>query len=280
MNELQSISTFFILYAGILFMMGILAICFETYSKTSFKLTPAKTKPLNFAILIWGLFMTVFISQHLASYLTQYIPEDSTWALVASGFISQIASLLYLLITLKKLPHYHGTPINAPQAYSNFSAIFHGVIAFFAAIPLVWFTSFVWNNLLSIINSFGFELQLQHQSIVQLFAKTDSSIFLLTTFLFATIIAPITEELLFRATLYRFFKSILHPKVSISLSALLFALVHFNLPTFLPLFIMGLLLARSFERSGNILTPITFHALFNLNTLLILLIEPSLEFIK
>ena len=43
----------------------------------------------------------------------------------------------------------------------------------------------------------------------------------------------------------------------------LFAVVHANLLSFAPLLLVGILLARNYERSGNLLVPILFHAFFN-----------------
>jgi membrane protease YdiL (CAAX protease family) len=45
--------------------------------------------------------------------------------------------------------------------------------------------------------------------------------------------------------------------------SILFGLIHFNLATFLPLFVMGVMLARLYETTGNLLAPITLHCIFN-----------------
>jgi membrane protease YdiL (CAAX protease family) len=54
-------------------------------------------------------------------------------------------------------------------------------------------------------------------------------------------------------------------------SAGLFALLHGNWMSALPLFVVGLVLAVSYERTGRIAVPMFAHALFNLNTLLLIL---------
>ena len=56
---------------------------------------------------------------------------------------------------------------------------------------------------------------------------------------------------------------------------LLFAMMHFNALSFLPLFLLGMLLCRSYERTGNILVPIGFHALFNANNIGLLILQGS-----
>ena len=82
-------------------------------------------------------------------------------------------------------------------------------------------------------------------------------------FLGAVLLAPITEELLFRGLLLR----ILRPfgdGWAILLSALLFAFAHgsfFQMPY---AFVAGLLLAYTAVAAGGILFPLLFHFLYNL----------------
>ena len=59
-----------------------------------------------------------------------------------------------------------------------------------------------------------------------------------------------------------------------AITALLFTLAHANVLALLPLFLLGMLLARAYERSGNIWVPIGLHALFNLNNIVLLQVIP------
>ncbi len=59
--------------------------------------------------------------------------------------------------------------------------------------------------------------------------------------------------------------------VAYAVSAGLFALAHANWISFLPLFILGLLFASAYERTGRIAVPMLAHALFNLNSLVLVL---------
>ena len=47
------------------------------------------------------------------------------------------------------------------------------------------------------------------------------------------------------------------------MSALLFASVHLYLINFLPIFLIGVLLARLYERTGSLAAPIVAHATAN-----------------
>jgi hypothetical protein len=82
------------------------------------------------------------------------------------------------------------------------------------------------------------------------------------------ILAPIGEELVFRAGLFRFLANRMRPALAAAISAALFAAVHWNIQASLPLFVLGLTLAHVYHRSGRIIAAIVLHAAFNLNTLL------------
>ncbi len=77
------------------------------------------------------------------------------------------------------------------------------------------------------------------------------------------LLAPIAEEILFRGILYQGIKQAGFPRVALWGTSLLFAGVHMNLPTFLPLFALALVLALLYERTNNLLAPITAHSCFN-----------------
>ena len=74
------------------------------------------------------------------------------------------------------------------------------------------------------------------------------------------LLAPIAEEMVFRGAIL---KSLLNTRLSVStavmLSALLFALIHFN-PVQMPhAFLVGLLLGWMYQRTGSILPSVAFH---------------------
>ena len=88
--------------------------------------------------------------------------------------------------------------------------------------------------------------------------------------LIAVVLAPIIEELIFRGCLYRFLKSQTAILPAQIISGILFSLMHANIFSFLPLALIGVLLARVYEKTGSILVSIWFHAFFNGHTLLML----------
>jgi membrane protease YdiL (CAAX protease family) len=92
----------------------------------------------------------------------------------------------------------------------------------------------------------------------------------------AILLAPVAEEILFRGVLYPAVKQAGFPRLALWGSVLLFAAVHMNLVTFAPLTVLALVLTALYERTNNLLAPITAHALFNaLNFVTLFFIEQT-----
>jgi membrane protease YdiL (CAAX protease family) len=82
------------------------------------------------------------------------------------------------------------------------------------------------------------------------------------------LVAPLTEEALFRGLLLRSFAQRWGPAPGLVLSSALFALFHLNPWQALPAFFAGLFLGWVFLRTGSLLYPMVGHALFNATPLL------------
>jgi membrane protease YdiL (CAAX protease family) len=79
----------------------------------------------------------------------------------------------------------------------------------------------------------------------------------------ALFLAPLAEEIFFRGMLYAGIKQAGFPRLATWGVSLFFALVHFNLVSFVPLFVLAILLTVLYERTDNLLACIAAHALFN-----------------
>jgi membrane protease YdiL (CAAX protease family) len=101
------------------------------------------------------------------------------------------------------------------------------------------------------------------QETVEAFEKSGSLAFRLMLGLMAVIIAPLTEELLFRGFLYGVIKSSTDRWFSAVFTALIFAIVHFHVGSAPQLFMLGLGLAVAYEQTGSLLVPVFMHAIFN-----------------
>src|SRR5713101_1246008 len=79
----------------------------------------------------------------------------------------------------------------------------------------------------------------------------------------AILIAPMVEESLFRGILYPLIKQRGYPVLALLGTSLLFAAIHRNVMTFVPLTILGMVLALLYDLSDTLLAPIITHAIFN-----------------
>jgi membrane protease YdiL (CAAX protease family) len=88
-----------------------------------------------------------------------------------------------------------------------------------------------------------------------------------------TILAPIAEEMLFRGLLYPTLKQLGYPKIGLWGTSFVFALLHNNGPSFVPLLLLAVMLVALYEATDNLLAPIITHSFFNTANFLYLLYE-------
>ncbi len=103
----------------------------------------------------------------------------------------------------------------------------------------------------------------QEQEAVRALRVTNAWTNRLVLALLALFLAPVVEELFFRGILYPAIKQAGFPRVALWGVSILFALIHRNLVSFAPLFVLAILLTLLYEHTDNLLAPITAHALFN-----------------
>ena len=77
------------------------------------------------------------------------------------------------------------------------------------------------------------------------------------------VFAPIAEELFFRGIVFNAWLREAGRIWAYVGSAALFAAIHLSLESLLPIFLLGLALAWVYQRTGNLLAPITMHATVN-----------------
>lgn len=135
-----------------------------------------------------------------------------------------------------------------------------------------------------LINLFSltfFEEIPESQDIIEVFIGIDSFSVKILAVISIGILAPISEEIVFRGLVYRtlkgiaFFRGTLNAVFAASVSSLLFSAIHANAFVFLPLFIMGMILAASYEKSGSIVVPMLVHSLFNFSNIFLLSLNES-----
>lgn len=147
--------------------------------------------------------------------------------------------------------------------------ILWSIIAFALTLPFVIGVSIGWSSLLE--HAFGAEPE--RQELVTIMSESDSlPIKLLITFS-ACVFAPVTEEVLFRGYFYPTLKRHSERFFAAVVVSMLFAVVHSNTMSVLPLFVLAMSFTIAYELTGCLLVPIAMHALFN-TTQIVLMFTP------
>ena len=92
----------------------------------------------------------------------------------------------------------------------------------------------------------------------------------------AVVLAPLSEEILFRGFIYASLKSRCPRWVALGVMAISFSAMHQHWPVFLPLVFLGIVLGLVYEYTGSLWSSIILHALFNTVTIFMALHYPEL----
>lgn len=156
------------------------------------------------------------------------------------------------------------TPPAAPMPWAL--ALRYAAATLAICLPLLSLASFGWTKVIEVLG-----LPAQPQDVVAIFVNTRSPLVVAGMLLVACVLAPLYEELLFRAGIYRFCRQRLGRTTGLLISGVCFGALHGNWLGFLPLALLGMGLAIAYEATGSIRVPIIAHGLFNLNTVIVLL---------
>jgi len=156
-----------------------------------------------------------------------------------------------------------------PQAL--IPALGSGLVTFLIAMPLVAAVSFAWELAITRMG-----LPDEKQELVDIFENTHSATLRWLFVALAALLVPAAEETLFRAGLFRYFRTRAPRWVAIGATSALFGALHVawgehmvGLPSLLPLVALAVVFCLAYERTGMIGTTIVAHALFNMNSILL-----------
>lgn len=235
----------------------------------------------DFLYFLWLIFVAYLGANMIAPGLARLIsvpdaPDYLSWFAAVMGLTTHGLFILILAYYRAKAPIENRFALNVTSG-PWYHSVGKGIFYYLAALPLIVAGSLLWHGAFLFWEMMGIKPEAPIQEISSLIASTDKIFPLVFLVVLAVVIAPISEEWLFRANIYRFLKGKFPPVIAMAVSSLLFALLHFNLKAFLPLFIVGVLLCRTYEKCGRILSPMIFHACFNANNTMVLLFFPNME---
>jgi membrane protease YdiL (CAAX protease family) len=229
-------------------------------------------RPTDFLFLAWlvvalGFFGYVLVRSTVGAALRSR-PEGATLDLVVSGSMFPNGGAILAWVVMRVMRR-RSPPGEGGIRWSRASvgaSVRDAALTFLAVLPLVTGVGLLWENLLDAVG-----LSTARQEVIDYVTQAKTPLLLGVMVVLSLLIAPIGEEMVFRAGLFRFLRTRVPRWLAFSVSAGMFALLHLNWTSFLPLFVFGLVIAYAYERTGRIAVPMLAHALFNLNSLLLVL---------
>jgi hypothetical protein len=205
------------------------------------------------------------------------INSDEGLLAILSGALSQlglfsgaVAGIFYIRQTS---PRSTVSEAAAPATRAKPNVVQAGLITFAITVAVVIPVQLLWKTILEFLH-----LPTANQEMVEIFFRTSSPTRAIVLAAIAVLAAPVTEELVFRAGLFRFLRGRTPRWIALVLPALVFASLHVNyktldgLVTLAPLTAFGLVFSLAYERTGRIGVVMIAHALFNFHTVIFLLL--------
>jgi len=225
------------------------------------------------AVLVLGAGMLVIVS---LSSIGASLVQDRTSAPRFVGFVlSTLVGQCLAAILVHFFLRYHGIRwreflgINRRRAMLLVPV---GLLTALIVMPVGWATAELSSRIITRLHQ-----QPKQQVVVEVLeSATDPgqrAVFALA----AIIMAPLIEETMFRGILYPFLKQQGYRRLAFWGTSLLFAAIHMDLPRFLPLFLLALVLTALYEWTDAMIAPITAHAAFNAINFLLLLNQSQIE---
>lgn len=266
------------LYATIVLFASIICLAHLVFSKgrgvcgkKTWKLSHWGIGGLDFCMILVFLYLLAFAAGALAVRLYSLLSGNQTAPPDHQYFLQAFSMHLAFLAGLTGLFFYYLKPKTiklSPAKGGLLPLPFRSVYLLLAFIPVLAGIYHYWPLVLQTLN-----LPTEPQEVVLQVADMTSFPAILAVGFLVIVLVPISEELLFRGLIYRNLKAFFPGWWPAIMSSLIFAAMHFNWLSLLPLFLLGAWLCLSYEKTGNIFAPIIVHGLFNANTLMLLLLN-------
>ena len=232
---------------------------------------PAPLLPWNAPASEFLLFLLLVIMGSFAAALAaelslKYLPFRGDAATVYKGAAAQLGMLVGVLLFWLRGRRDGPTP-----PATRHGIFLSGLVTFLISLPVLMAVAKAWELFLQLCG-----LPVDKQDLIGMFRNADSAAMVIIMLILAVVIAPLTEELVFRAGLYRYFRTRMPHWVALLAPAIFFATLHVNwktlqgLSSLAPLVVLAMMFSLAYERTGRIGTAVVAHALFNLNTVLLI----------
>ena len=213
------------------------------------------------------LYVLVSLAQHVLGGDTESL--GVIWVVLQS-LLFHVAGLAYVVASLRR------QRLSWSETFGLDSGRIGGqvgtaVLLYLAMLPLLWFYTMLYQVGL---RSAGYEPL--PQEVVTVFASESSLWLRAYMVLLAAVVAPLFEEVLFRGIALPVLARQRGVTGAVVIMAVVFAAIHFHVPSLVPLFIVAVAFSIGYIYSGSLLVPVVMHGLFNtVNLVLLAVLRPS-----
>lgn len=137
-------------------------------------------------------------------------------------------------------------------------AVLLGLLVGFIFLPIGWLLQSGCEQFLRKLH-----VTADQQQVVQTFRADNALVSRIIFGIITVALVPPAEECFFRGILYPWIKRAGYPRTALWSTSLIFAASHTNLISFVPLALFSVALTLLYERTSNLLAPISAHAFFN-----------------
>lgn len=218
----------------------------------------------------WGtlqvviLLSTLFLLYFVAAFSGQFFYEEQI-PFVRLMITLCIYTILMVLIGFTNKRNGGNWTESLGMGFSNLRKLLFAPAVYLAVIPFIILVSKGYHLLLEQLSSSELELQ-EVAQIVSGNLNWLEILYMLT----AVFVAPVYEELMFRGVIFPYCvkrAGLIPATMAVSV---LFAVMHFHLPSFVPLLMLSAVLCLAYRHTGSLWTSIGVHMIFNAISILAL----------
>ncbi|PIU42119.1 MAG: hypothetical protein COS99_01840 [Candidatus Omnitrophica bacterium CG07_land_8_20_14_0_80_42_15] len=194
------------------------------------------------------------------SGLDNIFPAIKTKEHVRMMVNSSVLDILAIVFVLYVVVSEYGKKIKnlGLSVSSFFKNIFIGLSGYLAALPAILGSLLLVVWIAKLVN-----YEPPVEPVLKLFLEEKNVIFIFYSAVFVTILGPICEEIFFRGFLFASLRKRMGSVRAILITSAFFSLLHTNMIGFIPIMILGVLLAYLYEVTGSLVSPIIVHIIHN-----------------
>lgn len=231
--------------------------------------SPPRRNNMPFFLPFLLLFASYFFVGLSGSVLMWLFPDLSNTQDVILGNINIcLSSLVMIVMILILVRHFFarrlkGFGLNLRTIYKDIPAAFLNLLTIWPLIMLAFAITVYFGRFF-----YGPDFQMQKHQALETISENPQLLLRILVTIVAVLVAPVLEELLFRGIFQSAIRSMFYTKkhapwLAIAISSAMFIAMHIDVSHWPALYVLGVGMGYSYEKSGSLFRSIFMHMLFN-----------------